>query len=169
MSNTNGTNSFARSLNGIITYDDGAGTVIQNGTITTVNLAINNIVASNLATDCGIWEYNTGVTNYSRSCLGTVNLATGSKGNVNIGPVAGATSSGAINIGTASNLSGNIAIGNSSASSKTKLNAATVECVTFSATTIQPISPATTMKIGNGTSTEIAVRTSSFIVANTEN
>ena len=60
MSNTNGTNSFARSLNGIITYDDGAGSVIQNGTVNTGTLITNNIQASNLTTDCKLWETNSG-------------------------------------------------------------------------------------------------------------
>lgn len=43
MSNTNGTNSLARSINGIITYDDGAGTLIQNGTIITNTLTAKNL------------------------------------------------------------------------------------------------------------------------------
>ena len=47
MSNTNGTNSFNRSLNGIITYDDGAGTLIQNGTIITNNFTVQNFNALN--------------------------------------------------------------------------------------------------------------------------
>lgn len=47
MSNTNGTNSLARSMNGIITYDDGAGTLIQNGTIITNNFTVQNFNALN--------------------------------------------------------------------------------------------------------------------------
>jgi hypothetical protein len=43
MSYTNGTNSLARSMNGIITYDDGAGTLIQNGTIITNTLTAKNL------------------------------------------------------------------------------------------------------------------------------
>ena len=47
MSNTNGTNSLARSINGIITYDDGAGTLIQNGKIITNTFITNTFNALN--------------------------------------------------------------------------------------------------------------------------
>ena len=43
MSNSNGTSYTARSMNGIITIDDGAGTVIENGIIKTNGLQTNNI------------------------------------------------------------------------------------------------------------------------------
>ena len=45
MSNSNGTSYTARSMNGIITIDDGAGTVIEDGIITTNGLKTNNILA----------------------------------------------------------------------------------------------------------------------------
>ena len=56
MSNSNGTSYTARSMNGIITYDDGAGTVIEDGTITTTSLSLNNILASSTATAYTLWS-----------------------------------------------------------------------------------------------------------------
>ena len=48
MSNSNGINTLARSINGIITYSDGSGTLIQNGKIITITLTANIITAINL-------------------------------------------------------------------------------------------------------------------------
>ena len=48
MSNSNGINTLARSINGIITYSDGSGTLIQNGKIITITLTANIINAINL-------------------------------------------------------------------------------------------------------------------------
>ena len=129
MSNTNGTNSLARSLNVIITYDDGSGTVTENGTIITNNLALNTISAEYPTKYCNIWETNTGVTNYSSWATGTINVGNGSTGNVNIGPIAGTVSGGAINIGISTRLSGAITIGSASATNgKIRLNSPLVEC-----------------------------------------
>ena len=120
MSNSNGTNSFARSLNGIITYDDGAGTVIQNGTVKTEKLAINSIEASNLTTDCNIWQRNSGTTYYSSFASGPINFGVSSTGNINIGPAAGIISEGNLSIGSSSGLSGNIVLGAPSTTGKLK-------------------------------------------------
>ena len=56
MSNSNGTSYTARSMNGIITYDDGAGTVIEDGTITTTSLSLNNILKSTTASAYTLWS-----------------------------------------------------------------------------------------------------------------
>ena len=48
MSNSNGINTLDRSINGIITYSDGSGTLIQNGKIITITLTANIINAINL-------------------------------------------------------------------------------------------------------------------------
>ena len=48
MSNSNGINTLARSINGIITYSDGSGTLIQNGKIITITLTANIISALTL-------------------------------------------------------------------------------------------------------------------------
>lgn len=48
MSNSNGINTLARSINGIITYSDGSGTLIQNGKIITITLTATIINAINL-------------------------------------------------------------------------------------------------------------------------
>jgi hypothetical protein len=48
MSNSNGINTLARSINGIITYADGSGTLIQNGKIITITLTANIINALNI-------------------------------------------------------------------------------------------------------------------------
>ncbi len=103
MSNTNGTNSFARSMNGIISYNDGAETVIQNGMITTEKLSINNILGEDPSTTCNIWKDNTGTTNYSDDATGIINIGSGSSGNVNLEPMAAAESAGSVNIGTSTN------------------------------------------------------------------
>ena len=47
MSNSNGINTLDRSINGIITYSDGSGTLIQNGKIITITLTANIINAIN--------------------------------------------------------------------------------------------------------------------------
>ncbi len=46
MSNSNGTSYTARSMNGIITIDDGAGTTLEDGTITTDSFTTNSLNAS---------------------------------------------------------------------------------------------------------------------------
>ena len=45
MSYTNGFQTLVQSMNGLLTFNDGAGTVIENGTITTQSLALNKIDA----------------------------------------------------------------------------------------------------------------------------
>jgi len=65
MSNTNGYQTLTKSMNGIITLSDGAGTTISNGTVSTtnldvVNLSTQNIVAPNLSTSSAIYTANTG-------------------------------------------------------------------------------------------------------------
>ena len=56
MSNSNGTSYTARSMNGIITYDDGQGTVISDGTITTQSLSLNNILAASTNLACSLFS-----------------------------------------------------------------------------------------------------------------
>ena len=56
MSNSNGTSYTARSMNGIITIDDGAGTVIEDGIITTNGLKTNNILAEYVNQACSIFS-----------------------------------------------------------------------------------------------------------------
>ena len=43
MSYSNGTAYYTKSMNGVITYDDGQGSVIENGTITTTSVEANDI------------------------------------------------------------------------------------------------------------------------------
>ena len=43
MSYTNGNEYIIKSMNGIKTYDDGSGTVIENGAITTTTMTTNDI------------------------------------------------------------------------------------------------------------------------------
>ena len=129
MSNSNGTNSLARSLNGIITYDDGSGTVIQNGTVITNNLAMNIISAQNPATDCELWSNNTGSTYIASNCTGTVSFGMFALGNFNLGPSGFTVTNKTMNFCTASGMSGNINFGSPSATgSKIKLLSPTVEC-----------------------------------------
>lgn len=72
MSNTNGANSLARSLNGIITLDDGAGTVIQNGIVKTNGLQTNNILAEYTDQPCSLFANSAS----SGLSLGNPNQAT---------------------------------------------------------------------------------------------
>ena len=72
MSNTNGANSLARSLNGIITLDDGAGTVIQNGIVKTNGLQTNNILAEYTDQPCSLFANSAS----SGASLGNPNQAT---------------------------------------------------------------------------------------------
>ena len=118
MSNSNGTSYTAHSMNGIITIDDGAGTTIENGTITTDNLALNNIIAEHLNQECNIWESNSGTTNYSTFSSGPVNFATSTTSDINIGPSVNMISYGNLNIGTSDGLYGDIAIGSLGASGR---------------------------------------------------
>ena len=106
MSNSNGTSYTARSMNGIITIDDGAGTTIENGTITTDHLALNTITAEHLNQECNIWESNSGTTNYSTLASGPVNFATSTTSDINIGPSVNMISYGNLNIGTSDGLYG---------------------------------------------------------------
>lgn len=129
MSNSNGANSLARSLNGIITYDDGSGTVIENGTIKTNNLALNTISAEYPTKTCEIWSNTTGSTYYSAYATGPIYFGLGSTSNINIGPIASISSAGNFNLATSSGLSGLINIGNASATaSRIKLLSPIVEC-----------------------------------------
>ena len=72
MSNTNGSNTMERSMNGIITYDDGAGTVIENGIITTNGVQTNNILAEYTDKPCSLFANSTS----SGVSLGNPNQAT---------------------------------------------------------------------------------------------
>jgi len=126
-------------MNGILAFNDGAGTTIQGGVITSNELDVALLVVAELdtnlinaktpSTSCTMWDTNTGVTNYSGGCSGTINLGNASTGNLNIGPIAGAVSGGALNIATSSLYSGTVTIGNSSApSGKIKMLSQLVEC-----------------------------------------
>lgn len=129
MSNSNGANSLARSLNGIITYDDGSGTVIENGTIKTNNLALNTISAEYPTKDCDIWSNNTGSTYYSAYATGPVYFGLGSTSNINLGPIATMPSAGNFNLATSSAFTGLINLGHAGAiGSKIKLLSPIVEC-----------------------------------------
>jgi hypothetical protein len=54
-------------MNGLLTFNDGAGTVIENGTITTQSLSLNNILATLPTLVCNLW---------TNLATGTVNIAT---------------------------------------------------------------------------------------------
>ena len=67
MSYTNGFQTLVQSMNGLLTFNDGAGTVIENGTITTQSLSLNNIYATLPTLVCNLW---------TNLATGTVNIAT---------------------------------------------------------------------------------------------
>ena len=138
MSNSNGTSYTARSMNGIITIDDGAGTVIEDGIITTNELDVTKLVVTELSTNtikaqdptgtCNIWQTNSGVCNYSKDATANVNFASGASANVVIGPAGATVNVSNMSIGVSSNFTGEIRLGNSTGSSKIRLNSANAEC-----------------------------------------
>jgi hypothetical protein len=71
-------------MNGLLTFNDGAGTVIENGTITTQSLSLNNILATLPTATVNLWSnFTTGVLNIGNSLTsGYVNI--GNKCNVYI-------------------------------------------------------------------------------------
>ncbi|MEI8138202.1 MAG: hypothetical protein WCH21_12830, partial [Bacteroidota bacterium] len=116
-------------MNGIITIDDGAGTVIQNGTIITNNLALNTISAEYPTKDCDLWSNNSGSTYIASNCTGTVSVGMFALGNFNLGPSAFTVTNKNMNFCTATGMSGNITFGSPNATgSKIKLSSPTVEC-----------------------------------------
>jgi hypothetical protein len=74
-------------MNGLLTFNDGAGTVIENGTITTQSLSLNNILATITNTSVSLWNnFMTGsVYLMTNMAGGSVYLATGlSAGNAGV-------------------------------------------------------------------------------------
>ena len=146
-------------MNGTITIDDGMGVVIEGGVITANEFDTNTIKASDPASTCHIWETNTSDTHYSKSSSGTVNFATNSTANVNVGPTAGNASSGNMNFATSTALTGNILIGSTTATNTLKLQTPKTECNTFSVGTIQQLPTSTTLQIGNNATTYAYIKT----------
>ena len=92
MSYTNGFQTLVQSMNGLLTFNDGAGTVISGGVITTQSLSLNSIFATLTPGFSTLVELWTNLTSGTANLLtgltaGTVNLATGftNSSNVNIG------------------------------------------------------------------------------------
>lgn len=56
MSSTNGIQTLAKSMNGIISISDGSGTVIENGVIQTEGIASNNLVAATPSSTCSLYQ-----------------------------------------------------------------------------------------------------------------
>ena len=56
MSYTNGYQTLVQSMNGLLTFNDGAGTIIQNGTITVNQIDTNNINASQPSSGCSLFS-----------------------------------------------------------------------------------------------------------------
>ena len=106
MSYTNGYQTLVQSMNGLLTFNDGAGVVIENGTIIAPNLAINNILASVITASCSLWSNVVGVVNIAIAnfTTGIVSIA-GQASQINIGGLA----SQFIYIGSATN---NTQVGN---------------------------------------------------------
>ncbi len=130
---------LVKSMNGVITIDDGMGTVIEDGivtaneldvtTLSVTTLATNTIVAKDPATDCDLWSNNSGSTYIASNCTGTVSFGMFCLGNFNLGPSAFTVTNKNMNFCTATGMSGNINFGSTSATgSKIKLLSPTVEC-----------------------------------------
>ena len=120
MSSTSGNATYIKSMNGIITLDDGAGTVIEDGTITTDSFSTTNFDATNIVCD----SISTGEIT-SKVLANPINVLTTTTGQINIGgatklklgskisitdnSVAGETASDTVNLFTAT--TGNIYLG----------------------------------------------------------
>lgn len=87
MSYTNGFQTLVQSMNGLLTFNDGAGTVIENGTIKTQSLSLNNIIANLPTVVVNLWSnFTTGTANLLTNLTsGTINL-----GNTTVSIVVGA-------------------------------------------------------------------------------
>ena len=138
MSNSNGTSYTARSMNSIITIDDGAGTVIEDGSITTNELDVNKLIVTELSTNtikaqnpaatCNIWQTNSGACNYSSNAVSDVNFARNSSGNVFLGASDTTAHGSNLSIGVSTNFSGEIRLGNITGTGKIRLNSSNAEC-----------------------------------------
>ena len=91
MSYTNGFQTLVQSMNGLLTFNDGAGTVIENGTISTQSLSLNNILATLPTLVVNLWTNITNANAYLMTnltngsiFLGTA-LSTGSAGVLYLG------------------------------------------------------------------------------------
>lgn len=89
MSYTNGVQTLVQSMNGLLVFNDGAGTVIENGVITTQSLSLNNIIANLPTVVVNLWSnFTTGTANLLTNLTsGTINL-----GNTAVSIVVGAVS-----------------------------------------------------------------------------
>lgn len=77
MAYSNGFQTVIQSMNGTLSFNDGSGTIIENGTITTQSIALNNIPASLPTLIVNLW---------SNFTSGTANLLTGlTSGTINFG------------------------------------------------------------------------------------
>jgi len=56
MAYSNGYQTVVQSMNGILSFNDGSGTIIENGTISTQSIALNNIPAVLPATSVSLWN-----------------------------------------------------------------------------------------------------------------
>jgi hypothetical protein len=78
MSYTNGFQTLVQSMNGLLTFNDGAGTVIENGTIITQSLSLNNILATLPTLVVNLWQNITNANAYLMTNLvnGSIYLGT---------------------------------------------------------------------------------------------
>ena len=138
MSSTPNNPYLVKSMNGVIIIDDGAGTVIENGVISSNELDVNTLNVATLSTNtinakypltsCEIYG-NTTDSYYSQNATGPIYFGLGSSGNINVGAIATQVSNGAVNIATSSEYGGTVNICSQTAiNSKIKLSAKIVEC-----------------------------------------
>jgi hypothetical protein len=77
--NSNGTETLTQSMNGILSFNDGSGTVIENGTITTgsinlTNLNINEIQGITPTDNISLYTDSTGSVDIGSSTTAIVNV-----------------------------------------------------------------------------------------------
>lgn len=128
---------LVKSMNGVITIDDGMGTVIEDGIITTNELDVTTLKVETLSTNfilpkdtgiCQIWRTGANTCYFANAISGTANFATATSGNVVFGTSGSTVNASNISIGTSTGLTGEIRVGNSGATSKIRLNSPSVEC-----------------------------------------
>jgi len=91
MSSTPNNPYLVKSMNGVITIDDGGGTVISDGVITTNELDVSVLKVDNLSTNfivakdpgiAQIWQTGANTCYFANAISGTANFATSTSGNV---------------------------------------------------------------------------------------
>lgn len=78
MSYTNGVQTLIQSMNGILSFNDGQGTIIENGSITVNSINLNNILAAITTASCSLWSNLVGAVQITIGTISTITSFPGS-------------------------------------------------------------------------------------------